>query len=110
MFSLTDAFGRRDKKQLWVLFTKAKIRRVADGEIHGILFWQLKAIIQATSSKTPKESGLNPFVYQKSTGFAKKFSKDELIQTSSKLVASAHNVRRGIIDFTGALEQFILEM
>jgi DNA polymerase III delta subunit len=110
VFSLTDAFGRRDKKQLWVLFTKAKMKDVADEEIHGILFWQLKAIIQSLSAKNAKDAGLNPFVYQKSSGFARNFSEEELLNSSMKLVALYHDARRGIVDFTGGLEQFILEM
>ncbi|MBA3551175.1 hypothetical protein H0W32_03135 [Patescibacteria group bacterium] len=110
IFSLTDAFGRRDKKQLWVLYTKAKMSDVADEEIHGILFWQVKAILQALSAKNAKDAGLNPFVYQKSIGFSQKFSHTELKKISSDLVSIYHNARRGIIPFDLALEKFILEV
>jgi hypothetical protein len=43
IFSITDAFGKRDRKEMWVLYTKAKRKNISDEEIHGILFWQVKA-------------------------------------------------------------------
>ncbi len=110
IFSLTDALGRRDKKQLWVLYTKAKQREIADEEIHGILFWQIKATLLALQTKSAAEAGLNPFVYQKSLGFAQNFSLPELKKISSNLISIYHNARRGIHDFDVALEKFILEM
>ncbi|MDQ3077001.1 MAG: hypothetical protein M3Q63_03055 [bacterium] len=110
IFSLTDAFGKRDKKQLWVLYTKAKMSEIADEEIHGILFWQVKAILQALSAKNAKDAGLNPFVYQKSIGFSQKYSHAELKRISSDLVSIYHNARRGITPFDLALEKFILEV
>jgi DNA polymerase III delta subunit len=110
IFSLTDAFGKRDKKQLWVLYTKAKRKNIADEEIHGILFWQLKAMLQAESAKSAKEAGLNPFVFQKSQSFLKNFKSEELPSISSRLVSLYHDARRGIHDFDVALEKFILEV
>lgn len=110
IFSMTDAFGKRDRKQLWVLYTKAKRKNISDEEIHGILFWQIKAMFQAQSAGNAKEAGLNPFVYQKSQGFLRNFRPEELTATSSKLVSLYHNSRRGIHDFDVALEKFILEL
>lgn len=110
IFSLTDAFGRRDRKQLWVLYTKAKMNDVAAEEIHGILFWQVKAMLQAAEAGNAKEAGLNPFVYQKSKGFLQKYSVSEVKAISYKLVSMYHNARRGIHDFDVALEKFILEV
>lgn len=110
IFALADAFGRRDRKQLWVLLTKAKMKEISAEEIHGILFWQVKAILQALAARDAKSAGLNPYVYQKSTGFAHNFADGELKHISSKLVSMYHDARRGIIDFDAALEKFILEV
>jgi DNA polymerase III delta subunit len=110
IFSLTDAFGRRDRKQLWVLYNKAKMKDISDEEIHGIIFWQIKSMILASSSRSAAESGLKPFVYQKSLGFVRNFQAGELEKTSSRLVSLYHDARRGITDFSIALEQFILEV
>jgi DNA polymerase III delta subunit len=110
LFSLTDAFGRRDKKQLWVLYTKAKMREISDEEIHGMLFWQVKAMLQAKAASDAKSAGLNPYVFQKSQGFLRNFEQGEVEAISSKLVSIYHLARRGIHDFDIALEKFILEV
>lgn len=110
IFSITDAFGKRDRKQMWVLYTKAKRKNISDEEIHGILFWQMKAFFQTMQASTPKEAGLNPFVYQKSQGYLRNFKPEELQSISSRLVSIYHNARRGITDFDIALEKFILEV
>lgn len=110
IFSLTDAFGRRDRKLLWVLYTKAKINDIAAEEIHGILFWQVKAMLQASKTRSAKDAGLNPFVHQKSLAFAQNFKPGEITAISSRLVSLYHNARRGIVDFDVALEKFILEV
>jgi hypothetical protein len=101
---------RRDKKQLWVLYTKAKMREIAAEEIHGILFWQAKAMILAAQTRSAKEAGLNPYVYDKSKASLHKYSLEEMKLISTKLVSIYHNARRGLGDFDGALEKFILEV
>lgn len=110
MFAITDAFGRRDKKNLWVLYTKASRLDVSAEEIHGLLFWQTKTMLVTSASKNAKEAGLNPFVYQKSQGFLRNYQTDELKKISTRLVSMYHNTRRGIVDFDVALEKFILEV
>lgn len=108
IFSLTDAFGRRDRKGLWVLYQKAKLNNVSDEEVHGILFWQVKSMILSLSAKDAKESGLNPFVFRKSLGFLKNYSESELKRILSTLVSLYHDTRRGIHEMDTALERFIL--
>lgn len=110
IFSLTDALGRRDRKLLWVLYTKAKIADIAAEEIHGILFWQVKAMLQASKTRNVKDAGLNPFVHQKSLAFAQNFKPEEMSAISSRLVSIYHDARRGIVDFDTALEKFVLEI
>lgn len=110
IFSLTDAFGKKDKKGLWVLYQKAKINNIPAEEIHGLLFWQLRSMITAQNSANASESGLKPFVFNKSLGFAKNFEKNKLKEMSSDLISIYHDARRGIVDFDIALEKFILEI
>lgn len=108
VFSLTDAFGRRDKKQLWVLLQKAVASGAAPEEIHGILFWQLKSIVLALRCKTAEEAGVKPFVWSKAKSFAKNWSEGELKSLSSKMVSLYHDSHRGVHDFSVALERFVL--
>jgi len=94
-FALSDALGRRSKKDAWVLFQKSLDAGGVAEEIHGMLFWQVKSMILATSSKTAGEAGLNPFVFRKSLTFAKNFTEEELKDLSSRLVSIYHEARRG---------------
>ncbi|MEX0652198.1 MAG: hypothetical protein WD509_01150 [Candidatus Paceibacterota bacterium] len=109
-FSLTDALGKRDKKGLWTLYQRAKAEHIADEEIHGILFWQVKSMLLSLQSAHAKEAGLNPFVYTKSKGFLKNYSDAEVRALSQRLVALSHDARRGIHEFDIALERFILTL
>lgn len=108
IFSLTDAFGKRDKKQLWVLYQKAKLNNISDEEVHGILFWQVKSMILSLNAKDAKESGLNPFAFRKSLGFLKNYSESELKKFSQLLVSLYHDTRKGIHEMDIALERFII--
>ncbi len=110
IFSLTDAFGSRDKKSLWVLYQKALQHDSAPEEIHGILFWQLKSMLVSFESSSAKEAGLAPFVFMKAKSFLKNFSPDELKNLSKKLVALYSDARRGAVEFEIGLEKFILEI
>ena len=110
IFSLTDAFGRRDRKKLWVLFRKAVSGGAVPEEIHGILFWQLKSMILASSAKTAGEAGVAPFVFTKAKSFLKNYEERELKNLSSKLVKMYHDAHRGVHDFEVALERLILSI
>jgi len=107
-FALSDALGRRSKKDAWVLFQKSLDAGGVAEEIHGMLFWQVKSMILATSSKTAGEAGLNPFVFRKSLTFAKNFTEEELKDLSSRLVSIYHEARRGGDELPIALEKFVL--
>ncbi|MEK7087990.1 MAG: hypothetical protein AAB891_01780 [Patescibacteria group bacterium] len=110
IFSLTDAFGKRDKRNLWVLFRRAVASGAAPEEIHGILFWQIKSMLLATGAKTAGEAGVAPFVFTKSRNFLKNYSEAELTQLSSAFVSMYHDAHRGIHDFEIALERFVLTL
>jgi hypothetical protein len=110
IFSLTDAFGRRDRKNLWVLYQKAVLREIPAEEISGVLFWQLKSMFLASVSKTASEAGMKPFVFSKAKSFARNYKEEELKKISSELVSIYHDSHRGLCDFDIALERFILKI
>lgn len=113
IFSLTDAFGKRDRKEAWIIFQKALSAEVAAEEIQGILFWQIKSMILSKDKKaddmTIKETGLNPFVFKKSAAYSKNFNSEELKNLSSNIVLLYHDAHRGLLDLNIGLEKFILE-
>jgi len=108
IFSLTDAFGARDKKRAWVLLQKAILAGLSPEEIHSMLFWQTKSMLLAKHESSPEHAGLNPFVYRKSKTAAQKFTDAELRRFSAGFVSLYHNARRGIVEFEMGLEQFLL--
>lgn len=91
IFSLTDAFGRRDKKKLWVLYQRARQEGVAPEKINGLLFWKVKDMLTA---KYPNRY----------------WTTNELRALSSTLVRMYHDAHRGIHDFEIALERLILTL
>ncbi len=114
IFSLADALGRKDKKNLWVLYTQALKNDIAPEQIHGTFFSQIKNILlikkaQKQGVKT-SELGLHPFVVKKTTGFVKNFSQEELKKYSRDLLHIYHQARGGGDELDVGLEKFILSL
>ena len=125
IFSLGDALGRKDKKQLWVLLYQALRSGITPEQIHGTLFAQVKNLAFIKRAETPSfakssgeamekvktnELGLHPFVVKKTTVFVKNFSQEELEKLSRKLVTIYHAARGGGDELPVALEKFILSL
>jgi hypothetical protein len=110
VFSLSDAFGRRNARELWILYQKGKRARLTPEEMLSTLFWGVKALRLAKESKSPEGAGLHPFVYRKASQFAKNYSTEELEKLSLRLVMLYHDARRGVHSLDAALEQFVLAL
>lgn len=108
IFDLSDALGRRDKKQLWVLYQAGGLNNISSEEMHGILFWGTKNMLLAKDAKSVKETNLSPFVYEKAKSYSENYSMTELGDLSSDLVKVYHESRRGKGSFSIQLEQLIL--
>lgn len=113
LFSLTDAFSRKDKKKAWVLYQKALSDGAAPEEMVNLLFWQIKAMLLVkglpNSPAEIKKTGLHPFVFKKSLSFSSNFTTRELRGLSSRLLSIFHENRRTNRDLGVELERFILE-
>ncbi len=115
-FEFTNSFGDKNKKLLWTLYQDALAEEVPTEEVHGILFWQVKAMLSALRSKDATEAGLNPYVFSKSKNYAKNYgpseraSEEKLKELSRKLFEMYHEAHRGERDFAVAMERFILEL
>ncbi len=110
IFSMTDALGRRDKKQLWILYTEAQAEDIAPEEIHGILWWQVKNMIVAQGASSASATDMKPFVFQKAKSYSQNFSKNELTELATKMITLYHESRRGKSEMASALEQFVLSV
>ncbi|MDP3646165.1 MAG: hypothetical protein Q8R25_03685, partial [bacterium] len=88
VFSLANALARRDRKQLWVLYQKAKREGIDDAAIQGILFWKVKTMIMARDTRA--------------------YSEEELIALARDLITIVFRARRGKFTLADGLERFIL--
>lgn len=108
IFSITDAFGARDKKSTWVLMQKALREGVSAEEVLNILIWQAKNLLIVSNSKSATETGLAPFVYNKSKNYLKNYKKEELREISRNFIAMFHESHLGL-ELEPNLEKFLLK-
>ncbi len=108
IFSITDAFGARDKKNSWVLMQKALRQDISAEEILNILIWQVKNLLLAKGAKSMKETGLSPFVHDKSLKYSNNFEAKELEGISRDLAKLYHESHLGL-DLGPNLELFLLK-
>ncbi|MFA5934752.1 MAG: hypothetical protein WC827_02620 [Candidatus Paceibacterota bacterium] len=109
-FEFSDALGKRDKRELWVLYQDALAEQVPAEEVHGIFFWQVKSMLITKRCKTPEEAGMKPYPFQKAREYSRNYREGELEDISFKLVSMYHEAHRGNTDFHISLESFILSL
>jgi hypothetical protein len=88
-FLLANAFGDRDKLNLWIYFRQAMDAGVGMEELIGVLFWKIKDMILKKNFS--------------------KFREDELKEYASKLSYLLPEARKNGEDAESAFEQFLLE-
>ena len=108
IFSLGDALGKRNKKELWVLYQGALSAGLSSEEISGTLFWAVKNLALIKNAKPGDDAGMNPFVAKKTREFSKNFTAEEIKNLSHSLVTIYHEAHRGGEPMDIALERFIL--
>ena len=87
-FALADAFGRKDKKNAWVLYRTAIEKGEAPEALHGMLFWKIKTLILSGNAYGWKE--------------------EELLKVLDELVTVYHDARRGRHELETGLEALLL--
>lgn len=105
IFDLAHALGMRDRKNLWLGYQKALREGIAPEEVHSILMWQAKTMLQVLAGAT---DDIKPFVLGKAKTFLTKYSPAEARDISFRLVSLYHDARRGAVDFERGLEKIIL--
>lgn len=108
IFSLGDALGKRNKKELWVLYQEALTSGLSGEDLCNTLFWTVKNIALMKKAKIDDNCGLNPFVASKTRSFAKNYTQEEIANLSKSLVAIYHEDHRGGEPMDISLERFIL--
>lgn len=110
IFSLGDALGKRNKKELWVLYQEAISAGLSSEEISGTLFWAVKNLALMKNARAGDDAGLNPFVAKKTRGFSENYKQEEIKDLSHSLVTIYHEAHRGGEPMDIALERFILSL
>ena len=108
VFSLAEALGKRDRRNLWVLYRRALLEDISPEEIHGTLFWQAKSIALARQAKSAKEAGMKDFPFSRAKAYANNFSEKESGDLLGRLIRISHDSRRGLSDISLSLEEFAL--
>ncbi len=110
IFSLGDALGKRNKKDLWVLYQSALTEGFEPEEVCSTLFWAVKNMALMKDAPVGNDRGVSPFVASKARGFAKNYSQKEIEDCSRALVMAYHEAHRGGEPMEVALERFILTL
>ena len=90
VFEIANAFGRRNKKEIWMLYRKYIDSGSAPEELHGILFWKAKTMLLAKDFYNWKE--------------------EELMNFIDKLITVYHEARRGNGELETSLEALLLSI
>ncbi|MBY0539591.1 hypothetical protein K2P56_04135 [Patescibacteria group bacterium] len=107
-FALTDAYVKGDRKQMWVLYRKFIESGMSAEEIHGVLSWQVRALVLASKTKSAIEAGLKPFVYTKAKSALANMQRPPE-EISRELVSLYHQSRAGQGSLENLLEVFLLK-
>ncbi|OHA91570.1 MAG: hypothetical protein A2758_00465 [Candidatus Zambryskibacteria bacterium RIFCSPHIGHO2_01_FULL_49_18] len=108
IFALTDAIGRRNKREAWMIYRKALASGMVAEEIFYRIFWQIKIMLLASKTKSADEADIKVFPYNKAKSNLKNFTTLELTNLSTNLVQGYHEIRRGNKEMETFLEKTIL--
>lgn len=108
VFALADSLSRKDKKTLWLGLCNAKQAGLSAEEIIGTLWWQLKTLRLASSTRTASEAGMKDFPYSKAKRSLSAFKEGELDMLSMSLLKLYHEGHMGECDIDLALERWTL--
>lgn len=89
-FLVANAFGQRDKLNLWIYFRQAVDKGVVMEELIGVLFWKIKDMIIKKDFR--------------------KFSQADLKKSVTRLSYLLPQARKDGLDAESAFEQFLLEV
>lgn len=109
-FAMADALAKKDKKTLWLLLQDAKAAGQSAEEIIGVLWWQLKSLRLAASTKNAAEAGMKDFPYNKAKRSLSTFKDGELEHLSRSLLTVYHDGHGGVVDIDLALEKWTLTL
>lgn len=115
VFNLIDAAFSGNLKRALQLYGEQRQQKVEPQAIHAMLVWQIHAV--AVAATAPKEldaksvasqSGLNPFVLQKSQRIAQRMGKADIHESLKLLRDIDYKSKRQTIDYDEAIQYAIV--
>ena len=102
-FLVANAFGQKDKLNMWIYFRQAMDKGVGMEELIGVLFWKIKDMLLKNPPERAESSSVR-------AGNFSKFSKKELENIACKLSYLLPEARKDGLNAESAFEQFLLEV
>ncbi|MCA9362001.1 hypothetical protein KC906_01370 [Candidatus Kaiserbacteria bacterium] len=109
-FALAEALAGKDKRKLWVLLQEAKLSGMREEEIVGMLWWQLKALRLAQTTRSAAEAGMKDFPYNKAKRALVQFAPGEVERITQSLLELYHDGHAGVREMDLALEEWVLRV
>jgi DNA polymerase-3 subunit delta len=117
VFNLIDSVFSGNLAQALRIYDEQRRQRVEPQAIHGLLVWQMHSVsITAaaptgmSSSEIAKQSGMSPFVAQKSQRIAQKMGRRKIIEFMELLRDIDYRSKRETLDYDEALRYAIVKL
>lgn len=107
-FAFAVSFANREFQKTEKHFHALLDLKLAPEEVHGVLWWQMKAVKLASVSQSAVGAGLNPFVFKNAKSASEKWNPEDLDQVLNSLFEMYHQAHRGKVDFYNAIERLIV--
>lgn len=116
IFNLLDAAFSGNAKRALQMYQEQRQQKVEPQAIQAMLVWQLHAVTVAAnapdsmnSKDAASQSGLSPYVFQKSDHIARRMSKQVIYESLDRLRAIDLQSKRQNIDLDDALQYLIVQ-
>lgn len=114
-FNLLDAAFAGNYKKTIELYDSQRKQNIEPSKILGMIVWQLNIVALVSSSKKSakeisSDSGIHPFVIEKSLSIAKRIPKAKLKKLLDTLCEIDFNLKSQKINADEVLKQFLLEL
>lgn len=111
IFNLVDSIFAGNTKQAMRIYDEQRQQRVEPQAIHGMLVWQMHAVaIASVAPANTSDSGLSPFVFQKSQRIARTMGRAKILEFMKLLRDMDYRGKHEVFDFDEALRYAILTL
>jgi DNA polymerase III subunit delta len=117
IFNLVDSAFSGDLKNALKLYDEQRKQRVEPQAIHGMLVWQMHAVAvtsaapgNITPDQIAKDSGLSPYVVQKSQRIARQMGRQKILEFMKLLRDIDYRGKHEAMDYDEALRFVIVQL